>query len=308
MSCNVSDEEDHDKETFDDEEDDECFDYDYYNATDFDNDLYECDLKNKDSEYFEYECLLIEDVERLLNESVETICSSIGINPSLAKVLLFTHKWDIDKIKEKYRKDSFQLFTDAKIKSNRSTQAYDTSSHRRASNYTQCNTCLQCCPSERYLTLSCNHNFCKDCWSSHLEVQVTQGVTIGIECMAQGCRVLVPEDFALNILTKTSLREKYQQFAFSDYVKSHPELRYCPGANCCIIIRAKENKSKRVICKHCKSSFCFKCGCDYHAPTNCEIIKRWLTKCADDSETANYISAHTKDCPKCHICIEKNGG
>lgn len=71
---------------------------------------------------------------------------------------------------------------------------------------------------------------------------------------------------------------------------------------------------------------------DYHAPTDCGTIKKWLTKCADDSETANYISAHTKDvctccskaiygfieylmnhcfvlqCPKCHICIEKNGG
>jgi len=27
-----------------------------------------------------------------------------------------------------------------------------------------------------------------------------------------------------------------------------------------------------------------------------------------DSETANYISANTKDCPKCKVCIEKNGG
>lgn len=40
-------------------------------------------------------------------------------------------------------------------------------------------------------------------------------------------------------------------------------------------------------------SFC--CGMDYHAPTDCKTIKMWLTKCADDSETANYISAHTKD-------------
>ena len=61
--------------------------------------------------------------------------------------------------------------------------------------------------------------------------------------------------------------------------------------------------------------FCFKCGNNYHAPTDCDTIKRlnltqalilspwkflkkisprWLTKCADDSETANYISAHTK--------------
>lgn len=45
---------------------------------------------------------------------------------------------------------------------------------------------------------------------------------------------------------------------------------------------------------------------DYHAPTDCEIIKRWLTKCADDSETANYISAHTKDVSGLTIEFEKN--
>lgn len=41
--------------------------------------------------------------------------------------------------------------------------------------------------------------------------------------------------------------------------------------------------------------FSFGCGTDYHAPTSCDTIKRWLTKCVDDSETANYISANTKD-------------
>ncbi|TMW39843.1 hypothetical protein DOY81_015077 [Sarcophaga bullata] len=49
---------------------------------------------------------------------------------------------------------------------------------------------------------------------------------------------------------------------------------------------------------------------DYHAPTDCQIIKKWLTKCADDSETANYIKRQLpKDCPNVHhFCIEKNGG
>ena len=42
-------------------------------------------------------------------------------------------------------------------------------------------------------------------------------------------------------------------------------------------------------------SYSFRCGIEYHAPTDCDVIKKWLTKCADDSETANYISAHTKD-------------
>ena len=50
----------------------------------------------------------------------------------------------------------------------------------------------------------------------------------------------------------------------------------------------------------------FKCGIDYHAPTDCEIIKKWLTKCADDSETANYISAHTKDVSPTYQKLEFN--
>ncbi|POW05015.1 hypothetical protein PSTT_09972 [Puccinia striiformis] len=38
------------------------------------------------------------------------------------------------------------------------------------------------------------------------------------------------------------------------------------------------------------------------------IVKLWQQKCADDSETANWISANTKECTKCHSTIEKNGG
>src|SRR5690348_2365825 len=38
------------------------------------------------------------------------------------------------------------------------------------------------------------------------------------------------------------------------------------------------------------------------------MLKKWLKKCADDSETSNWISSNTKDCPKCNKPIEKNGG
>jgi ariadne-1 len=34
----------------------------------------------------------------------------------------------------------------------------------------------------------------------------------------------------------------------------------------------------------------------------------WLRKCADDSETANWIKTNTKECSKCNSTIEKNGG
>jgi ariadne-1 len=37
-------------------------------------------------------------------------------------------------------------------------------------------------------------------------------------------------------------------------------------------------------------------------------VKKWVKKCKDDSETANWISANTKECGKCQSTIEKNGG
>lgn len=73
--------------------------------------------------------------------------------------------------------------------------------------------------------------------------------------MAQKCDVLLPEDFVLSLLTKPNMREKYQQFAFCDYVKSHPQLRFCPGPNCQIVVRSKEQLAKRVICTTCKTVF-----------------------------------------------------
>ena len=37
-------------------------------------------------------------------------------------------------------------------------------------------------------------------------------------------------------------------------------------------------------------------------------MKDWFKKCEDDSETGNWLSVNTKDCPKCNTAIEKNGG
>lgn len=50
--------------------------------------------------------------------------------------------------------------------------------------------------------------------------------------MASKCNVRVPEELVLSLLTKPAIRDKYQQFTFLDYVKSHPQLRFCPGPNC----------------------------------------------------------------------------
>lgn len=258
------------------------------------------DPKKTDPEFFMYECLIVDEVEKLLNESVEKLSLTLNITPSLAKVLLHENKWDSNVIISKYRDNASNLLVSSRIKS--------TSSKKSVHSTLLCPVCIQTHSSDKFHSLSCAHSFCRNCWSMHFEIQISQGISTQIRCMAPGCDIYVPEDLVLNLASRPHIRDKYQQFAFQDYVKSHPELRFCPGTNCQVIIRSQDCCAKKAHCKHCTTSFCFQCGCDYHAPTDCVTIRRWLTKCADDSETANYISANTKDCPKCNICIEKNGG
>jgi len=177
-----------------------------------------------------------------------------------------------------------------------------------ANTFVFCEVCAVSQAVSSFSYLSCRHHFCKGCWELHFECQILQGISTSLSCMSANCDTLAPEDFVLAHISAENVRDMYNQLSFRDFVRSHPQLRFCPGTNCKLIIKAVLPVAKRVLCTSCKSSFCFKCAGNYHAPTDCETIKRWLTKCADDSETANYISAHTKDCPKCNICIEKNGG
>lgn len=67
---------DYDQSDHMDDDDDYCG---YY-----DNDTDDLDIdkpkKSDDPEYFEYELLQLEDVERFLNEEVEVLCSSQKVN------------------------------------------------------------------------------------------------------------------------------------------------------------------------------------------------------------------------------------
>ena len=45
-----------------------------------------------------------------------------------------------------------------------------------------------------------------------------------------------------------------------------------------------------------------------HEPSSCHELVMWTEKCQNESETANWILANTKRCPKCQTRIEKNQG
>ena len=84
-------------------------------------------------------------------------------------------------------------------------------------------------------------------------------------------------------------------------------MRWCPAPDCNNAARVGHVDSRPVKCK-CGHTFCFSCAENWHDPVKCALIRKWIKKCDDDSETSNWINANTKECPKCKATIEKDGG
>lgn len=106
---------------------------------------------------------------------------------------------------------------------------------------------------------------------------------------------------------------RYRELLTRTYVDDKENLKWCPAPNCqyAIDCGVKNRDLRRIVptvrC-FCKHEFCFGCSLSDHQPAPCTLVKMWLQKCEDDSETANWISANTKECTKCNSTIEKNGG
>lgn len=150
---------------------------DYYNVQPWggegDNDI-DPDQNRRNPEYAVYDCLCVEEVERLLNENVEVLSNSLHITPSLAKVLLHAHNWALQDIITKYRTNASSLLISSKIKP---MSPLDSVPGLKRGGV--CSVCVSIYPADKFSTLMCGHSFCKDCWCMHFEVQITQGISTG---------------------------------------------------------------------------------------------------------------------------------
>jgi hypothetical protein len=107
---------------------------------------------------------------------------------------------------------------------------------------------------------------------------------------------------------------RYKTLLIRTYVDDKPHIKWCPHPNCehAVDCRVPESKLDTIVpTVHCTAEHVFCFGCSFpqdHQPAPCAIVRRWNKKCADDSETSNWLMANTKECIKCKSTIEKNGG
>lgn len=180
----------------------------------------------------------------------------------------------------------------------------------------ECEVCMEDVDAKDRTGASCGHEFCVDCWRTHLKVQIEGQGNARIECPGLGCNILFDELTATGLLKgDKALLGKFNRLAARDFVAEHKQIKWCPSAGCDHAVKVLSGMSASaaklgapVVCGACSHPFCFGCSEAVHQPVNCAMLRKWKKKCADDSETANWISSNTKECPKCSVTIEKNGG
>eukprot|EP01035_Chromulina_nebulosa_P021907 gene21907-28362_t len=155
------------------------------------------------------------------------------------------------------------------------------------------------------LALGCNHWFCLTCYSEYVKSQINDGPScITMKCPEFKCTQVVSR-LVISSITEPAIYSKYRMYVTRNYIDTSRNMKYCPAADCTKV--AIGSGVTKIRCT-CNNPFCFRCGEEAHDPVNCQQLGVWFSKCQDESETANWILANTKKCPKCLTRIEKNQG
>ena len=262
---------------------------------------YEVDFKSLD----------IAKLEAAQRVQIEHIAGMFVISNADAAALLRHFRWNKERLIERYMDSPEQVKYEAGVLDNPDCPRFLT-----LTDFT-CGVCYLSADDMGgtidTVALPCGHRYCHDCYAHYAQQKVAEdGESRRIECMNEGCKLVVDQD-TMSKLLPPALLERYRLLLDRAYVDDNNTLRWCPAPDCemaveCHVTQKQLRTTVPSVRCECGHWFCFGCGLAAHQPVICAIVRLWLKKCEDDSETANWISANTKECPKCVSTIEKNGG
>ena len=253
--------------------------------------------------------LKAEGLRPVMQRRIADVTDILGVSSAAAAVLLRQYNFSKEQLLEEYMLNSSAILKKAGVYHRCGNNAVSAKP-----NSTDCAICYddEC---DSMMSMPCGHAFCTDCWRDFCDNAVNEGpVCVQTTCPQAQCQEVVTEEEMHQALGETSPQlKKFQGFQLRSFVESNGLTRWCPGKGCEMIACAEsasamEAEGNLASCNSCLTCFCLVCGEEPHAPSTCKDLDKWNEKCRNESETANWILANTKSCPKCRSRIEKNQG
>ncbi|KNE57025.1 hypothetical protein AMAG_02785 [Allomyces macrogynus ATCC 38327] len=268
--------------------------------------------EQKDSEV-EFAVHTLDEIRAFQTREADHVAGIIDIAPEHAATLLRHFTWNKELLIERYMDDPVRVLKEAGVRlANADGSSASGPVVTTVNNFT-CEVCYGEGDDVLSVALRCGHRFCAACYAHYLTQKIRdEGESRRITCMGAKCKLIVDAATVAALVDAATL-SRYETLLLRTFVDDSKYLRWCPAPNCdraieCHVARTQLDKVVPSVTCSCGHRFCFGCALDDHQPCVCSLVKIWMKKCQDDSETANWISANTKECPKCQSTIEKNGG
>jgi ariadne-1 len=248
-----------------------------------------------------------EELAPEMNRRLKDVTEILDIPQVAAAALLREYNWSKEQLMEVFYADSEKILKKCGIyhRCNKKAPLKNPDNN--------CPICYDEMEKDKKLAMPCGHEFCMDCWHDFCVniIQEEGPSCILATCPQAGCEEKVTEE-EVKIAAPDQL-QKFQTFQLRNFVESNTLTRWCPGKGCERVAcapnaSAMELEGNIAHCDGCDTRFCLICGEEPHAPCGCKDLNKWNEKCRNESETANWILANTKSCPKCVSRIEKNQG
>ncbi|CAK4034421.1 probable E3 ubiquitin ligase [Lecanosticta acicola] len=286
------------EDEFQDDEDDEVFDPS------------DKDLKPQRKEFeVDYKVYSPQDIQAQQDKQITDVSNLLEQPHEATAILLRYGRWNKERLIEQYMDSQEEVLEKAGL----GQDVVRDPPRLETIDGFMCDICCEDTPDLQSFAMKCGHRYCVNCYRQYLAQKIREeGEAARIRCPGDRCNNIVDAK-SLDLLVTPDLTERYHELLMRTYVDDKENLKWCPAPECVYAVECpvKQKDLNRIVptvhCE-CKHAFCFGCTLADHQPCPCSLVRKWLKKCEDDSETANWISANTKECPKCHSTIEKNGG
>ena len=285
-------------------------DYEY----DFDFEMSSCDSENEDDQdiKFSFNVVYPEDMMKLMMMSIKEVQDITQISSSTTIRLLMNHfKWDKETLMDKFYGEDFdKVCEEAKVSHHVNINNNNNLPLKRFcpsdASEIECDICCLSHAPEQMTRVECGHVYCNSCWGQYITTKIVDDGVSTFHCPGN-CDTVLEDQEAFNLITHPAVKIKYQVLITNSFVECNKILKWCPSPGCHRAVQVQFVSPLPVTC-HCGHVFCFTCTETWHEPVKCDMLKKWLKKCRDDSETLNWVKTNTKCCPACDTPIEKNGG
>ena len=269
-------------------------------------------------------------------DALETVSSLVGAPPPAARALLIHFRWSLDSLcgvlAERGEGALFRLAGVARRSdegdgggggggagpADAPSPPTTTAASRPPGPDFECSVCMTTVPACAATSMPCGHTFCDDCWRGHLVARISGGGRgARVPCAGVKCGALCDEAAVRALLASgaeeggdascATALETFERALAQSYVDDNARVRWCPSVPHCgaaVEAASPDDAACEPVCS-CGTAFCFGCGGEPHAPATCGMAAAWARKCRDDSETATWLTANTKPCPKCSKPVEK---